>query len=98
MENSRMKESILAAIRGDFGKRRLPKINSVVEELYTVVRCPVCNHKTLDHYDICRHCGWEYDGTSGDRYSAANGATLAAYRAAYYKTIKERKKGNVSIL
>lgn len=55
---------------------------------HTVILCPVCNHKTLDNYAICKNCGWEYDGFSDDYYSAANGATLNEYRKAYHEIIQ----------
>lgn len=83
-----MRETILAAIRGEFGERILPPLGATYDD-YTVIICPVCKHKTLDNYDICRHCGWEYDGFSEYHYSSANGATLAEYRAEYRKLIRE---------
>ena len=91
-------ESIYAAMCGEFGKRALPPVGTVCDEIYTVIVCPVCKHKTLDNYDICRHCGWEYDGFPEDHYSAANGATLIEYRERYEQILKERKKQDVSIL
>lgn len=75
-------------------KRNLPEVGGIVDELYSVIRCPVCNCKTLDNYDICRHCGWEYDGFPEDHYSAANGATLAEYRENFRKLIIEAKEHN----
>lgn len=91
-----MKESIMAAIRGELGKRILPSIGTVYDEDHTVIVCPVCKHKTLDNYDICHHCGWEYDGFLKDHYSAANGATLIEYREEYRKAMKEmRNKDHV---
>ena len=48
---------------------------------YKIVTCPVCGHETLDHYYICQHCDWEYDGVTGeDEYSDANKATVSQYR------------------
>ncbi|MBO5714902.1 MAG: hypothetical protein J6S23_00725 [Clostridia bacterium] len=84
-----MKESINAAIGAEFIKRKLPEIGTTVDDIYTVILCPVCNHKTLDNHDICRHCGWEYDGFDEDHYSAANRATLREYREKYKKALKE---------
>lgn len=84
-----MTELIRAAIRGELGHRELPAVGTLLDEIYTVILCPVCRHKTLDNYDVCRHCGWEYDGFSEDHYSAANGASLRQYRAEYRKQLKE---------
>ena len=89
-----MKESIYAAIRGEYGKRVLPPVGTAYGEEHMVV-CPVCKHRTLDNYDICRHCGWEYDGFPEDHYSAANGATLAEYREYYKKAVRERNLQDV---
>ncbi|MBE6636615.1 MAG: hypothetical protein E7618_02290 [Ruminococcaceae bacterium] len=80
-----MKESIEAALRGEFGHITLPPVGTVYDEDHTVILCPICEHKTLDNHEICRHCGWEYDGFPEDHYSAANGATPIAYREAYRK-------------
>ena len=85
-----MKESIYAALRGEYGKRVLPPVGTAYDEDHTVIVCPVCKHKTLDHYAICCHCGWEYDGFPEDHYSAANGATLTDYREQYKQVLKER--------
>ena len=93
-----MKECIYAALCGAYGDQILSPIGTVYDEDHTVIACPVCNHKMLDHYDICRHCGWEYDGFSEDHYSAANGATLRDYREAYKQALKERKWQDVPIL
>lgn len=90
-----MKESIYAAICGEYGKRVLPSVGTAYDEDHTVIVCPVCKRKTLDNYDICLHCGWEYDGFPEDHYSAANGATLTDYREQYKKAIKERKGQDV---
>ena len=84
-----IKETITAALRGEFGRRELPALGTVVDEIYTVILCPVCERKTLDCHDVCRHCGWEYDGFGEDHASAANGATLREYRAAYHNVLKE---------
>ena len=93
-----MKESIYAALRGVLGKRELPELGTIVDDIYTVILCPVCHHKTLDNHDICRHCGWQHDGFPEDHYSAANGATLAEYREQYKQALKERNMQDVSIL
>ena len=85
-----MKESIYAALSGEYGERVLPPVGTAYDEDHTVIVCPVCKHKTLDHYAICCHCGWEYDGFPENRYSAANGATLADYREQYKQALKER--------
>ena len=50
-----MKESIYAALRGEYGKRVLPPVGTAYDEDHTVIVCPICNHKTLDNYDICCH-------------------------------------------
>ena len=84
-----MEEMIRSALRGELGARVLGGLGDVVDEIYTVILCPVCGEKTLDNHSICHRCGWEYDGFSEDRYSAANGATLAEYRKAYEKIIQE---------
>ena len=52
-----MKESIYAALRGEYGKRALPPVGTAYDEDHTVIICPVCKRKTLDNHDICRHCG-----------------------------------------
>ena len=83
-----MKEDIYAAIRGDLGERILPKVGVGVDDIYTVISCPICGHKTLDNYDICRHCGWEYDGALGDRYSTANKATPNEYKMEYMRILR----------
>ena len=90
-----MKESIYAAICAGHGKRVLPPVGTAYDEDHSVVLCPVCGRKTLDNYDICRHCGWEYDGFPEDHYSAANGATLAEYREKYKLALKERNVQDV---
>ena len=90
-----MIENILAAIRGEYGSRSLPPVGTIVDDIYTVIVCPICGHKTLDNYDICCHCGWEYDGLPEDQYSAANGATLEEYREEYKKIIEETNNENV---
>lgn len=90
-----MKESIYAALRGEYDKRVLPPVGTVYDEEHTVIVCPVCQRKTLDNHDICRHCGWEYDGFPDDHYSAANGATLIEYREQFKRALKERKKQDV---
>ena len=93
-----MKESIYAALRGEYGKRVLPPVGTAYDEDHIVIVCPVCKRKTLDNYDICHHCGWEYDGFPEDHYSAANGATLSKYREDFQKVIKEmRDKDNVYV-
>lgn len=63
------------------------EIGEIYDSDFTVIRCPVCGHKTLDNHWICPNCNWEYDGFPEDHYSAANGATLAEYRRRFYKTI-----------
>ena len=90
-----MKESIVAALRGEYGNRALPPIGSVYDEDHIVILCPVCNYKTLDNYDICHYCGWEYDGFPEDHYSAANGASLSEYRKQYQNAIREREMNGV---
>ena len=84
-----MKQSIRAAMRGDYGTRALPPVGTAYDDEHTVIICPVCRQRMLDHYDICCHCGWEYDGFGEDHYSAANGATLAEYREQYQCALKE---------
>ena len=95
MCNLFMKESIYAAVRGEYGKRILPPVGTIYDDDHTVISCPVCKCRTLDNYDICHSCGWEYDGFSDDHYSAANGATLAEYREEYRRALKEGENQNV---
>ena len=90
-----MKESIYAAIHGEYGKHVLPPVGTIYDDDHTVIVCPVCKHKALDNYDICRHCGWEYDGFPEDHFSAANGATLSEYCKQYKQALKERKSQDV---
>lgn len=47
---------------------------------YAIVTCPVCGKETLDNYYICPTCGWEYDGSSGNEYSSANGTSAEVYK------------------
>lgn len=48
---------------------------------FQIVNCPVCGKETLDSHWICRHCGWEYDGTTEENdYSSCNKAAIADYR------------------
>ena len=84
-----IEDKIRSAISGEYGTRELPDVGTRVDDIYTVIRCPVCYNKTLDSYDICCHCGWEYDDFPPDHYSAANGSTLLEYREAYNKIAKE---------
>lgn len=51
-----MKESIYAAIRGEYGKRVLPPVGTAYDEDHTVIVCPICNHKTLNNYDTTHIC------------------------------------------
>ena len=90
-----MKESIYAALRGEYGEQVLPPVGTAYDEDHTVILCPVCKGKALDNYGICRHCGWEYDGFPEDHYSAANGGTLAEYREQYDQILKEGKLHDV---
>lgn len=90
-----MKESIYAALSAKYDERDLPPIGAAYDEDHTVILCPVCNRKTLDNYDVCHHCGWEYDGFPEDHYSAANGAILAEYRERYKQALKERHAKDV---
>ena len=69
---------------------KMPPIGTAVDEIYTVILCPVCGNPTLDNRYVCPTCLWEYDGLPEDHYSAANGATLLEYRRAYLA--KRRKK------
>lgn len=51
------------------------------EDLYNIVKCPICGIQTLDNYFICPLCGWEYDGKVLDEeYSEANKSTVKEYR------------------
>lgn len=92
-----MKNRILAALQGEYDKHDLPKVGTVMDDVYKVIFCPVCGNKTLDNYYICHHCGWEYDGFPEYHYSAANGATLHEYRRAYEKLKKGENYMQVSI-
>ncbi len=83
-----MKKDIYIACCGEYGKHELPPLSTVVEDVYTVVTCPVCGKKTLDYYYVCEECGWEYDGRSDDEYSSANKTTLKEYRNAYLNRMK----------
>ena len=85
-----MKETIRAALRGAYGKRVLPPVGTPYDADHTVIVCPVCNRKALDNYEICCHCGWEYDGLPEDQFSAANGATLIEYREEYFRVLGEK--------
>ena len=67
-----------------------PAIPAGFEEDYQPISCPVCGSQTLDNHWICPCCGWEYDELPEDHYSAANGASLQAYRLQY----QTRKKGD----
>lgn len=78
-----MKERIFPSCAVRTAHRVLPPVGTAYDEDHTVIVCPVCECKTLDNHDICRVCGWEYDGFPEDHYSAANGATLADYREQY---------------
>lgn len=45
---------------------------------YRIVRCPVCNHETLDNHWVCENCGWEYDGLhESTEFSTTNRMTLS---------------------
>jgi len=83
-----MKDNIYATPQGEYGKHELPPVGTAYDDDHTVIICPVCKHKALDNYDICRYCGWEYDGFSEDHYSSENGATLSEYREEYLKAQK----------
>ena len=56
-----------------------------VDEIFTVVSCPVCGAKTLDNHYICVRCLWEYDGSLETEYSSANKMTLEKYKLKYYR-------------
>lgn len=86
------KENIIAALNKRYADRALPPLGTAIDELYCVIVCPVCGQKTLDNYDVCRFCGWEYDGRPEECYSSANGATLAEYRKEFYRLKKEMEK------
>lgn len=45
------------------------------DDVYAVIDCPVCGHKTLNCYWICDWCGWEAQPNllSEDEQSDANG-------------------------
>lgn len=88
-ERFSIEDNIRSALRGEYGNRELPDVGTKVDNIYTVIRCPVCYNKTLDNYDICCHCGWEHDDFPEDHYSAANGSTLLEYREAYNKIAAE---------
>ena len=83
-----MKEPIKKSIHSEIGKIELFELGQTVDDIFTVILCPICENKTLDNHYICRHCGWEYDGFPDRHYSAANGATLAEYREQYYQADK----------
>lgn len=87
-DNHTIKDVILAAIHGKFGRLELPEVGTSIDDIYTVILCPVCNRKTLDSHSICCHCGWEYDSIPDNYYSAANGATIDVYREEYRKIMQ----------
>jgi hypothetical protein len=86
--NDAIADVISAAIRGEFGNSELPAVGARVDDIYTVILCPVCNHKTLDSHSICCHCGWEYDGIPDNYYSTANGANIDVYREKYREVMQ----------
>ncbi len=86
-----IKNKILSSLRGEYDTRDLPEVGSMYNDIYKVILCPVCGNKMLDNYDICTHCGWEYDESPEDHYSAVNGATLHEYCRAY-ETIQKGEK------
>lgn len=92
-----MKNRILSALQGEYTTRDLPEFGAMYNDIYKVIHCPVCGRKTLDNYDICTHCGWEYDGFPEYHYSAANGSTLREYRRVYEKLEKGENYLQVSI-
>ncbi len=83
--------TISAALRGEY------RLWVECEDFHSPTLCPVCQSPTLDNHYICAKCGWEYDHSSDNEYSCANGATLCDYRSCYlelnklYKTLKEKK-------
>ena len=87
-DNDAIADVISAAIRGEFGNSELPEVGARVDDIYTVILCPVCNKKALDNHSICCHCGWEYDGIPNNYYSTANGATIDVYREKYRKVMQ----------
>ena len=87
VEELSIEDNIRSALRGEYGARELPDVGTTVDDIYTVIRCPVCYNKTLNNSYICCHCGWEHDDFSD--YSYANGSTLEEYREAYNKIAKE---------
>ena len=88
-EELSIEDNIRSALRGEYGVRELPDVGTTVDDIYTVIRCPVCYNKTLNNSYICCHCGWEHDDFFEGDYSYANGSTLEEYREAYNKIAKE---------
>ena len=89
-----IKKNILAALNGEYGEWHLPTVGTITEDGFAVIICPVCGSKTLDGYNICKRCGWEYDHLPFDHPSAANGGvTLQEYKEEFYK-IKNSKTEN----
>ena len=88
-EELSIEDNIRSALRGEYGTCELPDVGTAVDDVYTVIRCPVCYNKTLNNSYICCHCGWEHDDFSEGDYSYANGSTLEEYREAYNKIAKE---------
>jgi hypothetical protein len=78
-----MKKLTDIAVKEETAELESLQLGQRVNDVFTVILCPVCEHKTLDNYYICRYCGWEYDGFSDRHYSAANGTTLEEYRENY---------------
>lgn len=88
-EELSIEDNIRSALRGEYGTCELLDVGTAVDDIYTVIRCPVCYNKTLNNSYICCHCGWEHDDLSEGHYSYANGSTLEEYREAYNKIAKE---------
>ena len=96
-KKSIVRGSILAAMGGEYGYAPTAELGKVLSDGFTVVLCPICHCKTLDGYNICSCCGWEYDGLPETHASSVNGGvTQSEYRAEYQKIIKEgREQDNV---
>lgn len=87
----RIRRGNIFSLNGGFEGRELPDVGTKIDDIYTVVTCPVCGYKVCDNYDICTHCGWENEPVDEYEYSGANGATLHKYKKQYEKIIRKAR-------
>ena len=91
LRKKRIRRGIILSLNGGFESRELPDVGTKIDDIYTVVNCPVCGNKVCDNYDICTHCGWENEPCEEYEYSGANGATLHEYKKQYEKIIRKAR-------